>query len=76
MLCGMHQKDLKMIIESLLDSDYYKFGMGQIALHQFPTVEVEYEFKCRNEANWTWLHEVLFNKEIDAFCKLKFKEEE
>lgn len=36
-----------MIIESLLDTDLYKFTMQQCVLHQFPGAEVEYRFKCR-----------------------------
>ena len=38
-----------MIINHMLDQDLYKISMQQFALHQFPNVEVEYEFKCRNE---------------------------
>lgn len=37
-----------MIIQSLLDSDLYKFTMQQIAFHQFPRADVEYVFKCRS----------------------------
>jgi nicotinate phosphoribosyltransferase len=40
-----------MIINSLLDSDLYKFTMQQIVLHRFPAANVEYIFKCRNSAN-------------------------
>ena len=36
-----------MIIESLLDTDLYKFTMQQCVLHQFPAAEVSYRFKCR-----------------------------
>ena len=36
-----------MIIQSLLDTDLYKFTMQQCVLHQFPAAEVEYRFKCR-----------------------------
>ena len=36
-----------MIIESLLDTDLYKFTMQQCVLHQFPSAEVQYRFKCR-----------------------------
>src|SRR5437764_439806 len=36
-----------MIIESLLDTDLYKFTMMQVVLHHFPAAEVEYRFKCR-----------------------------
>jgi len=37
-----------MIIESLLDTDLYKFTMMQVVLHHFPGAHVEYRFKCRN----------------------------
>ena len=36
-----------MIIESLLDTDLYKFTMQQCVLHQFPAAAVQYRFKCR-----------------------------
>src|SRR5699024_8083876 len=38
-----------MIINSLLDTDIYKYSMMQAVLHQFPSAEVEYRFKCRSE---------------------------
>ncbi len=37
-----------MIIQSLLDTDLYKFTMMQVVLHHFPGAQVEYKFKCRN----------------------------
>ena len=37
-----------MIIQSLLDTDLYKFTMMQVVLHHFPGAQVEYRFKCRN----------------------------
>ena len=37
------------IIDSLLDSDLYKFSMQQAVFHQYPKAFVRYEFKCRNE---------------------------
>jgi nicotinate phosphoribosyltransferase len=46
-----------MIIQSLLDTDLYKFTMMQAVLHQFPGAQVEYKFKCRTPAcSWrpTW----------------------
>ncbi len=36
-------------IKSLLDTDLYKLSMQQAVLHQFPEVQAEFEFKCRNE---------------------------
>lgn len=64
------------IINSLLDTDLYKFTMMQTALHQFSTSKVEYSFKCRNEANWT--AEILeeIDAEVDHFCSLRFTKEE
>lgn len=65
-----------MIIESLLDQDLYTFTVGQVALRQFSNVNVEYEFKCRNEAKWT--HEIVSEilQEVDNFCQLRFTKEE
>ena len=40
----------RMIIESLLDTDLYKFTMMQVVLHHFPGAQVEYRFKCRNRS--------------------------
>ncbi len=37
-----------MIIQSLLDTDLYKFTMMQVVLHHFPGAHVAYRFKCRN----------------------------
>lgn len=65
-----------MIINSLLDTDLYKLTMGQVALHQFPWVNVVYEFKCRNNANWTHEHLVRLREEIKHFCTLGFKKDE
>ena len=68
---------LKPIITSLLETDLYKFSMGQAIYHQFPNYMTTWSFKCRNE-------DVKFTKEmveeikeqIKAFCKLSFTEEE
>src|SRR6266567_5558533 len=40
---------LRMIIQSLLDTDLYKFTMMQVVLHHFPGAQVEYRFRCRTE---------------------------
>lgn len=37
------------IIKSALDSDTYKFSMQQAVLHNYPDVEVEYDFACRSK---------------------------
>ncbi|MFA5010939.1 MAG: nicotinate phosphoribosyltransferase [Ignavibacteria bacterium] len=37
------------IINSILDSDKYKFSMQQLIFHQHPNVTAEIEFKCRDK---------------------------
>lgn len=65
-----------MIIESLLDTDLYKFTMMQCVLHQFPGASVEYRFCCRNEGIdlRPYMDEV--KAEVDHLCSLRFKEDE
>ncbi|AZF03348.1 MULTISPECIES: nicotinate phosphoribosyltransferase [Pseudomonas] len=36
------------IVQNLLDTDFYKLTMMQAVLHNYPNVEVEWEFRCRN----------------------------
>ncbi|MGH8162467.1 MAG: nicotinate phosphoribosyltransferase [Gammaproteobacteria bacterium] len=38
-----------MIIQSLLDTDLYKFTMMQLVFHRFPEAQAEYRFFCRSE---------------------------
>jgi nicotinate phosphoribosyltransferase len=65
-----------MIIQSLLDTDLYKFTMMQVVLHQFPGAQVEYRFKCRTEGAdlRPYLEEIA--AETAALCKLRFREDE
>ena len=65
-----------MIIESLLDTDLYKFTMMQCVLHQFPGASVEYRFRCRNEGIDLRPFKADIEKEIDHLCTLQFKEDE
>jgi len=63
------------IINSLLDTDYYKLSMWQSALHQFPGVRVKYRFKCRNDVRLApFLYQI--NAEIDHLCTLTFTKHE
>ena len=39
----------KPFIESLLETDLYKFSMGQAIYHQFSDYKTTLSFKCRNE---------------------------
>lgn len=50
------------IIESLLDADFYKFTMGQLALGRHPGVAVRYAF--RNRTNHTKLVDVIDEAEL------------
>ena len=68
---------LPQIINSLLETDLYKFSMGQAIYHQFPSYKTTWTFKCRNQ-------DVYFSEEmveeikeqIKAFCQLRFTEDE
>ena len=68
---------LNPIVNSLLETDLYKFSMGQAIYHQFPSYITTWTFKCRNK-------DVYFTKEmveeikeqLRAYCKLRFTEDE
>lgn len=61
------------IIQSLLDTDLYKFTMWQALLHRHPQTQAEYRFVCRNAPAFP-LAELLpeVNAELDALCTLRF----
>lgn len=68
---------MKQMIQSLLDTDLYKFTMQQTVYHQFPNArEVEYHFKCRtpNINMVQYMKEI--NEQIDYLCELRFSNEE
>jgi nicotinate phosphoribosyltransferase len=64
------------IIQSLLDTDLYKFTMMQAVLHQFPGAQVEYKFKCRSPGVQLapYLDEI--RDEIRQLCALRFTDDE
>ena len=67
------------IIQSLLDTDLYKFTMLQVVLHQFPQTDSVYQFRCRNLEDTAYpLVDILeeLNEQLDLLCQLKFKEDE
>ena len=68
---------LKPIIESLLETDLYKFSMGQDIYHQFPDYKTTWSFKCRN-TDVKFTHEMReeIRDQIRAYCDLRFDEEE
>jgi nicotinate phosphoribosyltransferase len=65
-----------MIINTLLDTDLYKFTMMQAVLHQHPAALVEYRFKCRQPGINLAQHLEEISREIDALCTLRFRANE
>ncbi len=61
-----------MIIESLLDTDLYKFTMMQVVLHHFPGAQVEYRFKCRNAGVDLRPCAAEIEAEIRELCRVRF----
>lgn len=68
---------LEPIINSLLDTDLYKFNMNQVMFHKHTDLNGEYDFKCRNE-NVIFTKEMFkeINEQIDHLCTLKFTKKE
>ena len=68
---------MEKIINSLLETDLYKFSMGQAIYHLYSDYKTTWTFKCRNE-------DVFFTKEmvneikrqIKHYCSLSFKKDE
>lgn len=68
---------LNPIIKSLLENDMYKFSMGQAIYHQFPSYKTTWSFKCRNkDVHFTEDMLIEIREQIQAYCKLRFTEEE
>jgi nicotinate phosphoribosyltransferase len=65
-----------MLIESLLDTDLYKFTMMQVVLHHFPAAQVEYRFKCRNGGVDLTPYVSEIRREIADLCTLRFTRRE
>jgi nicotinate phosphoribosyltransferase len=65
-----------MIIQSLLDTDLYKFTMMQVVLHHFPGAQVEYKFKCRTEGIdfRPYIDEIA--DQVRALCTLRLGDDE
>lgn len=68
---------LHQIITSLLETDMYKFSMGQAIYHQFSDYKTTWSFKCRNkDVQFTSEMVEEIRAQIQAYCKLRFTEEE
>lgn len=71
------QMRLPQIINSLLETDMYKFSMGQTIFHQFTSYKTTWTFKCRNkDVHFTDEMVVEIKEQVQAFCQLRFTEEE
>ena len=71
------QMRLPQIINSLLETDMYKFSMGQTIFHQFTSYKTTWTFKCRNkDVHFTDEMVEEIKEQVQAFCKLRFTEEE
>ena len=68
---------LQPIITSLLETDLYKFSMGQCIYHQFSGYKTTWTFKCRN-TDVFFTEEMVeeIKEQIQAYCQLRFQEDE
>jgi nicotinate phosphoribosyltransferase len=66
-----------MIINSLLDTDFYKYGMAQFVFHYQPgrSKIAEYSMKCRSGENLLLIQKQLTN-EIEHWLSLKLSHDE
>ena len=63
------------IIQSLLDTDYYKLTMMQAVLHHYPNAEVEWAFRSRSGEDLTpYLDEI--RRQIEALADLRVSQAE
>ena len=62
---------------SLLETDLYKFSMGQAIFHQFPSFKTTWSFKCRNkDVKFTTEMVAEIKHQLSEYCKLRFTEDE
>ena len=68
---------MKQIITSLLETDLYKFSMGQAIYHQFPGYKTTWTFKCRNtDVFFTPEMVEEIKRQIQLYCDLRFQKDE
>ena len=68
---------MEQIIHSLLETDAYKFSMGQVIYHQFSDYKTTWTFKCRNKDVYftpEMVEEI--KRQIKFYCELRFTEDE
>lgn len=65
------------IITSLLETDMYKFSMGQAIYHQFSDYKTTWTFRCRNEdVHFTPEMVEEIRAQVKLFCGLRFTDDE
>lgn len=68
---------LHRIINSLLETDMYKFSMGQAIFHQFTDYRTNWTFRCRNkDVKFTAEMVEEIKEQIKAYCELRFTDDE
>lgn len=68
---------MNQIITSLLESDAYKFSMGQAIYHQFSDYKTTWSFKCRNtDVHFTGEMIDEIKHQIMLYCRLRFTDDE
>ncbi len=68
---------MERIITSLLETDAYKFSMGQAIYHQYSEYKTTWSFKCRNtDVKFTKEMVEEIKRQIKMYCDLRFSEEE
>jgi len=68
---------MEQIITSLLETDMYKFSMGQAIYHHYPEYMTTWDFKCRNtDVHFTKEMVDEIRRQIRLYCHLRFKEDE
>ena len=68
---------LEPIVQSLLDTDLYKFNMDQVIFHKHTDLCGQYYFKCRNDGI-VFTPEMVqeITEQVDHLCSLRFTKEE
>jgi nicotinate phosphoribosyltransferase len=68
---------MEQIITSLLDTDLYKFSMGQLAMRKYGDANVEWKFVCRN-ADVSFTPDMVkeIKNQLALYCTLQFTRKE
>ena len=73
----LEEDPMNPIIDSLLETDLYKFSMGQAIYHNFPDYTTTWSFKCRNkDVHFTKEMVDEIKRQIYLYCDLNFTEDE